>query len=171
MQLAAGVAHNFNNVLMATMGNAQAAQELMVDPLTNVNHVEKLLNNVAQAARGGQEVVQRLTQAVSFQRAGREQDQVVDAGQLLRSLPATLRGMRPSDGQGSITVRLDLQPGLFVRATAGGLAVAGGSGRQRPGLCPCECSWWRTRGWWPWACVSQFSKASTVARGAISLWP
>ncbi len=121
MQLAAGVAHNFNNVLMATISNAQAAQGLLKDPLTHVNLLENLLDNVVQAARGGRDVVQRLSQVVGFQKQGLDMTQAVDAGLLLRSLPATVEGMRLGGGQGRIGVHLDLGPGLFVSAAAGGL--------------------------------------------------
>ncbi len=58
-QATASVTHNFNNLLMAITGNAQALEDLMQSRQASRREI-KLLGNVARAASNGQDMVKRL---------------------------------------------------------------------------------------------------------------
>ncbi len=71
-QLAAGVAHNFNNLLAAILGNAQAAEGLLKRTPPELDRLGRLLDNVVYSALSGRGVVKRLAAFVGGQRPGED---------------------------------------------------------------------------------------------------
>ncbi len=121
LQLAAGVAHNFNNVLMAILGNAQAAQQSIENQHPKPNQVKHLLDNVVQGARGGRDVVHRLSRFVGKRQGTRGSAEVVDIRELLHSLRKSLPGIWPQFANGSLGLDLEADRDLFVTGVRGEL--------------------------------------------------
>ncbi|MBI4800879.1 MAG: PAS domain S-box protein, partial [Desulfarculus sp.] len=118
LHLAAGVAHNFNNVLMASLSNAQAAQGLLARGQAEPERLGELLENVAQAALGGRDVVHRLSRFVSGRQEQTSSAEVVDLGQLLAALPGLVEGMT---APGRVRLELRAQEDLLLKGMAGEL--------------------------------------------------
>ncbi|MBI5521240.1 MAG: PAS domain S-box protein [Desulfarculus sp.] len=118
LHLAAGVAHNFNNVLMASLSNAQAAQGLLARGQAEPERLGELLENVAQAALGGRDVVHRLSRFVSGRQEQTSSAEMVDLGQLLAALPGLVGGMT---APGRVRLDLRTQENLVVKGVAGEL--------------------------------------------------
>lgn len=121
LQLAAGVAHNFNNVLMAILGNAQAAQQSLTGQRPQLNQVKRLLDNVVQGAKGGRDVVHRLSRFVGKRQATRGSAKVVDLAELLHSLRKSLPGIWPQFANGSLGLELETDQELYVNGVRGEL--------------------------------------------------
>lgn len=121
LQLAAGVAHNFNNVLMAILGNAQAAQQALACKPPKLEQVTHLIDNVVQGARGGRDVVLRLSRFVGRRQGARGSAEVVDLGDLLHSLRKSLPGIWPQFADGSLKLDLETERKLYVTGARGEL--------------------------------------------------
>jgi CheY-like chemotaxis protein len=121
LQLAAGVAHNFNNVLMAILGNAQAAQQALAHVRPKLDQAGHLLDNVVQGARGGRDVVLRLSRFVGRRQGTGGSAEVVDLGDLLHSLRKSLPGIWPQFADGSLKLELETQRKLYVTGARGEL--------------------------------------------------
>lgn len=121
LHLAAGVAHNFNNVLMAILGNAQAAQQSLRGKNSELDQARHLLDNVVQGARGGRDVVQRLSRFVGKRQGVGSSVEVVDVGELLNSLRKSLPGIWPQFADGSLGLELEVAHNLYVTGVRGEL--------------------------------------------------
>jgi PAS domain S-box-containing protein len=121
LQLAAGVAHNFNNVLMAILGNAQAAQQAFADENPKFQQVAHLLDNVVQGARGGRDVVHRLSRFVGRRQGAYSPAEVVDFSDLLHSLRKSLPGIWPQFAEGNLKLELTVDKELYVTGVRGEL--------------------------------------------------
>jgi len=121
LQLAAGVAHNFNNVLMAILGNAQAAQQVLAGKQPELEQVAHLLDNVVQGARGGRDVVHRLSRFVGRRQGTRSSAEVVDFSDLLHSLRKSLPGIWPQFADGNLKLELEVDKELYVTGVRGEL--------------------------------------------------
>lgn len=82
-QLALGVAHNFNNSLMAITSNLQAAQGILRKG-GEFSESQVFLNNAWQSAASGREVAQRLTLAVLGEANAQRGRVLVELGELVR---------------------------------------------------------------------------------------
>lgn len=112
-QMAAGLAHDFNNVL-DTIGKAIAVMELRPDATPQQR--QQYLHAMDNAVRRGAEIIARLRQ---YLRDGSADVTLVDVKQLLQE---TLELTRPlSDDVPNLTVRAGLQPVRPVSANAGDL--------------------------------------------------
>jgi len=112
-QMAAGLAHDFNNVL-DTIGKAIAVMQLRPD--TTPQQRQKYLHAMDNAVRRGAEIIARLRQ---YLLDGSADVTLVDVKQLLQE---TLKLTRPlSDDVPNLTVRAGLQPVSQVCANAGDL--------------------------------------------------
>lgn len=76
---------------------------------------------MVQASLCSRDVVKRLSRIVGTQQKMLEETDIIDVGQLLRSLPGTIAGLHLVRRQGPIELRLHLSEGLFVRAAGGEL--------------------------------------------------
>lgn len=119
--MASGVAHNFNNFLMAILSSTQAAQALLRDKPTDLDRLDSQLGNAVMACRGGGDMVKRLSRYVATGREASPSLEVVDVGPLLRALPDAVGGMPGAAGAGQVETRLSIGGGVFVRAAAGDL--------------------------------------------------
>ncbi|WP_449246588.1 PAS domain S-box protein [Desulfarculus baarsii] len=118
-QVAAGVAHNFNNLLMAITSNAQALGDALRGRLGS-GHQRALLHNVARAAADGQDMVRRLEAFLVsglFESAREEVLQLADVAHtaldLARGAPAARKG---------VSFEIDVDPSIYVRGARGELA-------------------------------------------------
>ncbi len=115
-QLAAGVAHNFNNLLAAVMGNAQAARAELDKPKYNQANLRRLVDNVVRSADSGRGVVQRLAAYVGRRQPGDEPRQPVDLAEVLGSSVEIARAAFRHMGMSMVKAVLDLPGGLYVEA-------------------------------------------------------
>ncbi len=119
-QLAAGVAHNFNNVLMAVMGNLQAAASLLARSSVGGGQAATLVANALQSAAAGREVVERLSAFVG--QGGRDRRlellEVAEVAQAALDLARTGWSHLGLDG---VEFRTRLNPGVYTRARRGEL--------------------------------------------------
>jgi PAS domain S-box-containing protein len=115
-QLAAGVAHNFNNLLAAVIGNAQAARSELDKPHYNQIKLMRLVDNVVRSADSGRNVVQRLAAYVGRRQPGDEPRQAVDLAEALASAVEIASAAFRHMGMNGVNVILDLPGGLFVEA-------------------------------------------------------
>nr|WP_321984221.1 response regulator [uncultured Lichenicoccus sp.] len=100
-QLTGGVAHDFNNVLAAVLGNLELAQARATDPT-----VKKFLRNAQQAAERGAKLTDHL---LSFARKQPLRREVCDLNRLSTDFAALIRRTVGTD----IEVRLKLADGLW----------------------------------------------------------
>jgi PAS domain S-box-containing protein len=121
IQLSAGVAHNFNNTLMAVMSNAQAAQNFLEISPPNPQKAHDLLNNVVLASRNGRDIVNRLSRFVKTEQEMTLSTEVLNVSQMLSSLPDMVRIMPPDQVEASLEIRLNVDNVLPVQAPAGEL--------------------------------------------------
>ncbi|KMY67862.1 hypothetical protein AAU61_08350 [Desulfocarbo indianensis] len=115
-QLTAGVAHNFNNLLAAVMGNAQAARSELDKPSRNQTSLRRLLDNVVRSAEGGRGLVQRLTAYVGRRQPGNALRQTVNLAEVLASSVEIAKAAFRHMGMSTVKVRLDLEESLHVEA-------------------------------------------------------
>ena len=100
VQLAGGVAHDFNNVLQAVAGGARLIQRRPTDPET----VVRLAGLVLDAAERGASVTRRL---LAFARRAPLRPERIDPVALLHGLRDDL-----ARGMGGVAVRVDAPPGV-----------------------------------------------------------
>lgn len=119
-QLAAGVAHNFNNLLSAILANAQAARSLASRGRLDLSRLRRLLDNVVRSAESGRDVVRRL----AAYGGGHQPDpecQVVDLAEVATvSLDIAQVAFR-AKGMDAVETVTQLEEGLFVQARRGEL--------------------------------------------------
>jgi PAS domain S-box-containing protein len=115
-QLAAGVAHNFNNLLAAVLGNAQAARAELDKPHSNQTNLRRLLDNVVRSADSGRGVVQRLASYVGRRQSGDEPRRAVELTEVLAAAVEIARAAFRHMGMAMVEVVLDLPDQLFVEA-------------------------------------------------------
>ncbi len=114
-QLAAGVAHNFNNLLAAILGNAQAVEASLEDlPESARPGVLPLLHNVIQSALSGRGVVQRLTAYVGGRQPAAGLAESSDSAEVVgAALRIAQAAWRPGEGA-RLEITTRLEPGLDV---------------------------------------------------------
>ena len=108
--LAAGVAHDFNNVLTAIIGNLSLARS--APSTSSVQEVDGLL---AEAERASRRAVDLVKQLLNYAGKGRREVQAVD---LARVVGDTISIVRASVSP-KIRIRLDAQPSLWIHADTG----------------------------------------------------
>ena len=108
--LAAGVAHDFNNVLTTILGNLSFARS--APPTSNVQEVGGLLAEAERAARRAEDLVKQLLQ---YAGKGRREMRRVDLSRVLSDAVAILRASFPP----TIRIELDAPPGVWVEADPG----------------------------------------------------
>ncbi|MFH1060502.1 MAG: PAS domain S-box protein [Pseudomonadota bacterium] len=111
-QLAAGVAHNFNNLLAAILGNAQAAEDLLrpgAEP--PLERLRQLLANVVHSTLAGRGVVQRLAAYVGGRQPGAAEVEACDLAEVVgAALRIAQAAWRPPAAP--VEYVTDLEPGL-----------------------------------------------------------
>lgn len=115
-QLAAGVAHNFNNLLAAVLGNAQAARAELDKRNCNQASLRRLVDNVVRSADSGRGVVQRLAAYVGRRQPGDIPRQPVDLAEVLASSVEIARAAFRHMGMSGVEVIMELPEGLYVEA-------------------------------------------------------
>jgi len=115
-QLAAGVAHNFNNLLAAVMGNAQAARAELDKPRFNQANLRRLVENVVRSADSGRGVVQRLASYVGRRQSGDEPRRPVAMTEVLASSLEIARAAFRHMGMAMVEVVQDMPDQLYVEA-------------------------------------------------------
>lgn len=115
-QLAAGVAHNFNNLLAAVMGNAQAARAELDKPNCKQASLRRLVDNVVRSADSGRGVVQRLASYVGRRQPGDEPRKPVELPEVLASSVEIARAAFRHMGMAMVDVVMDLPDELYVEA-------------------------------------------------------
>ncbi len=121
-QMAAGMAHNFNNLMAAVLSNTQAAQTMLAERTWDPEQVGELLANVVESARSGGQLVQRLAAWTNAGPASLEDSEpVVDAAQeARRAVRIASQAWRPSGGA-AVEMDVELTTPLWVRANQGAL--------------------------------------------------
>lgn len=120
-QLAAGVAHNFNNVLMGIISNCQAAQRALQHPHSSLAETRNLLENVMLAAMTGRDVARRLAASVAHEGAPKQQCEVLDLAEVVEAALRIARlSFKPKQGA-EISFSSELTPGLLVKGVWGEL--------------------------------------------------
>jgi CheY-like chemotaxis protein len=117
-QLAAGVAHNFNNLLAAILGNAQAAEGLLkrigrddADP----ERLRQLLDNVVYGALSGRGVVKRLAAYVGGQTPGDQPPGTCEVEEVVRAALEIAQTAFRSSTSENILFETELETGLRAR--------------------------------------------------------
>lgn len=121
-QMAAGMAHNFNNLMAAVLSNTQAVQAMLAEDRWHPDQAADLLANVSESARSGGQLVQRLAAWTNTGPAPLDDSEpVVDAAQeAQRAVRIAAQAWRPSGGN-PVALDLDLKRPLWVRANQGAL--------------------------------------------------
>ncbi|MCA1906515.1 MAG: PAS domain S-box protein [Desulfarculus sp.] len=117
--LAAGVAHNFNNVLMAIASHAQVAQALVVDGQTAGDQLTTPLSSIVQAAKDGGDMVRRLSRYVSGWAGQPRKPEAHNLASLVGAAVGLAQAACPPDKRGQVL--LDLDPDLMVLGVRGEL--------------------------------------------------
>ena len=126
LQMAYGVSHNFNNILMAVLSNTQAAQSLCknsrAEALPEAARAAGLLENVIRAADSGRNLVKRLYSHAAGLKHDTSSREVLDVASLLREAASLVRGTWKQFEQGTHRLSLSAEPGLKVLGTRGELS-------------------------------------------------
>ncbi|MBI5524468.1 MAG: PAS domain S-box protein [Desulfarculus sp.] len=115
-QLAAGVAHNFNNLLAAILGNAQAAESELRGPDPDRGRLGQLLDNVVHGAISGRGLVQRLAAYVGGRRPQDGGREVAEVGEVAAAAIKIAQAAWRPHAQARVEFFTDLRPGLWVGA-------------------------------------------------------
>jgi PAS domain S-box-containing protein len=110
--LAAGVAHDFNNVLTAIIGNLSLARSAPAD--TAIRDVGQLLDQAEQAAQRAAGLV---TQLLNSAGTGRREVRPVDVPRIVTDAISIVR----ASGSPKIRIELDAPPSVSINADAGQL--------------------------------------------------
>lgn len=116
VDLAAGVAHNFNNLLQIIMGNSDLA--LVNIKERHFNHIEDFLETITESCRFGAEMVARLNGFARFQRTveGSEREVFDFSAMVKQAIEMTRCWWKTEPEENGLTIRLDhrLQDGCMV---------------------------------------------------------
>lgn len=108
-QLAAGVAHDFNNILAAILGNAQ----LGLQDTPGTHPARHSLEEISKASVRGKSLVQQI---LAFTQQQRQERQVIELGQTVQEAVSLLRAIIPSTVE--IVITLDAAaPTVLADAT------------------------------------------------------
>jgi two-component system cell cycle sensor histidine kinase/response regulator CckA len=118
-ELAAGVAHNFNNVLMAIASNTEAAMGLLSDK--KLLETGELLHNVVMAAMGGKDVARRLAACATSHPQTMANWRILDISQPLKAALKLAKLTYPAISRGEIRINNLVGPGNLVRGVSGEL--------------------------------------------------
>jgi PAS domain S-box-containing protein len=108
--LAAGVAHDFNNVLTAIIGNLSLARS--APPGSSLQEVEGLLAEAERASRRAADLVRHL---LNYAGKGRREVQPVDVAQVVSDTVGIVRASVPP----KIRIEYDAPPSLWIHADPG----------------------------------------------------
>jgi signal transduction histidine kinase/CheY-like chemotaxis protein len=114
LHLASGVAHNFNNVLMATSSNAQGAQSLLEHYRIADETIDLHLENVVKSAEVGRDVAKRLSRVVTGRQAIMSKPQPVDVADMIQKVERMVIGTWSQFVLGSLELRIEVQPDIYV---------------------------------------------------------
>jgi PAS domain S-box-containing protein len=120
-QLTGGVAHNFNNLLAAVLGNAQAARTELDKPGPNQANLRRLVDNVVRAADSGRGVVQRLAAYVGRRRRQEARPEALALSEAAEAALEIARAAYRHAGMAEVEVATRLDPELCVTAQRGEL--------------------------------------------------
>ena len=119
-ELAAGVAHNFNNLLMAISSNAEAAKVHFSGPGHASAEKSALLDNVIKASLSGRDISRRLAASVATQDQLHNRGQILDLNEPLHTALDLAAAAHPEIGQ-TIALENRISQGLMVRGVQGQL--------------------------------------------------
>jgi PAS domain S-box-containing protein len=122
VDLASGVAHNFNNVLQIIMGNAESS--LLRIKAGNMAQIRRSLNAIIQICDQGSETVKRLNRFARFGDLSTEDfsDEVFDLSSVIAEAVEFTRPWWQSEGARAglpFEINLNLKEGCFVRGKRG----------------------------------------------------
>ncbi|MCB2186700.1 MAG: PAS domain S-box protein [Deltaproteobacteria bacterium] len=120
-QVAHGVAHNFNNMLLAISSNAQAARGLAEMESLPRGELLQLLDNVISGALSGKDVVARLISAVESPQSHPRRWETVDLEEALRVALEITQASSRRRGLGQVEFASAVAPGLLVQGVRGEL--------------------------------------------------
>ena len=119
-ELAAGVAHNFNNLLMAISSNAEAAKHTLPPKDTGGHEAHALLENIIKASLSGKDISRRLAALVASKNQISDKSQVLDLNEPLTTALDLATAANPELGT-SIKVTYQVPKPLMVRGVQGHL--------------------------------------------------
>ena len=119
-ELAAGVAHNFNNLLMAISSNAQAAKSLATEHGASSEKMGELLDNVIKASLSGRDISRRLAASVAARTRYQHNGEEMDLSEPLNTALDLSLSANSESGSG-IIVENKVPPGISVKGVAGEL--------------------------------------------------
>jgi C4-dicarboxylate-specific signal transduction histidine kinase len=111
-ELAAGVAHELNQPLMAVLANTQAAQRLLADDPPDLATAQLAMTQAAAQARRASEVVGRLRRVVEQPESGAS-SQAVNLGEALRR---ALYLLEPECQRRNIALQIQTDDAVWVQA-------------------------------------------------------
>lgn len=118
-QLASGVAHNFNNSLMAITSNIQAAQgALDAGQGRHQSEAQAFLDNAWRSAATGRDIAQRLSRAVTGEAWGGGAGGIVDVAEAIAQA-GSIAWQTWARRDQNVAFRQDVEPGLWVAAGHG----------------------------------------------------
>lgn len=120
-RIAAGVAHNFNNVLMAISGNTQAACSVLAGKDPDLAQALRILDNVALGAGSGSDMVRRLSSYVSPTRDDAPAREILNLAELADAAAVLAQINAPQAPKPALKVEINIDSGLFVRGVRGEL--------------------------------------------------
>lgn len=120
-QLAAGVAHNFNNVLMAVTGNLQAAGPLLTQCGETGRQAAELVANALKSAAAGREVGERLGAYVGGGTGGQRDLAPLELSKVVQAALDLTRTGWSHLGLNRVEFRVSLTTGTMVFARRGEL--------------------------------------------------
>ncbi len=118
-QLASGVAHNFNNSLMAITSNLQAAQGVLRQG-GELGTAQGYLNNAWQSAASGREVARRLTRAVVGDSTPSKGNGLINIGELIQQAQSIAR-LTWARAEQPLDFSAEIESDLWVNANRGEL--------------------------------------------------